>query len=345
VVAGYLGARLRDLGRLVEWVGGGIRAAGRIVGDFFVARFRDLMRAVASAREGLRALGQVVGEWLAPHFARARQWAQAFGAGLRTAARWVADGMRLIRDGVQAALAALGRLRDRGAAAVREFVGRVRGMMDGALAFLRGIGPSFLKIGNDIIDQIVAGITGGGDRAVAAIRRLTERTRNFSFFKSGQEANSQLAAGMRASAHVPVRAIESQNQVIREHHPQSPVKRGPLRNLHRLKWGETIAMGMRAEPMVAAMRRATAATMAAVTTGTAPLAFAHGPRVTVAGPAGARGPVQLAVHVHLPAGSGGDAAEQARRGALAATPELVRMIERTMDEREHRRARTSYRTA
>lgn len=347
VVGGYFGARLRDLGRLVEWVGGWIRTGGRMVGDFFVARFRDLLRVVASAREGLRALGQVVGQWLAPHLARARQWARAFGAALRTAARWVADGMRWIRGGVQVALAALGRLRDRGAAAVREFVGKLRSMIDGALTFLRGIGPSFLKIGNDIIDQIVAGITGGADRAVEAIRKLADRIRNFSFFKAGQETNNQLAAGMRASAHVPVRQTANQNEVIRQHYPESPAKRGPLRNLHRLKWGETIAMGIRAEPMVAAMRRAAAATMAAVTTGTAtaPLAFAQGPRVTVASPAGARSPIQLAVHVHLPAGSGGDAAEQARRGALAATPELVRMIERTIDEHAHRRARISHQRA
>lgn len=205
------------------------------------------------------------------------------------------------------------------------------------------------------------------DRIGKAVEAIRDRLPAW-FFGSGKKANENLAAGMAASAGAPTRQIVAQHNELMEHNPRSPAKRGPLRNLHRLKWGETIAMGMRAEPMVAGMRRMTAATMATVTGGMAampplplprmvpgsrlvaagplaPFAFGQGPRVTVAGPTGARGPIQLTVHVHMAPGASGDVAGQAKRGALAAGPDLVKLIHQTIDERAHRQARTSYKTA
>ena len=74
-----------------------------------------------------------------------------------------------------------------------------------------------------------------------------------------------LAAGMRARAQVVVDQIKATMSQVRAHLPSSPAKVGPLADIHRLKFGETIARSIRAEPMVRAMRIATAATLAAAT--------------------------------------------------------------------------------
>lgn len=74
-----------------------------------------------------------------------------------------------------------------------------------------------------------------------------------------------LAAGIRARAAVVVQEIQKVTQMVRDHLPSSPAKVGPLSDLHRLKFGETIAASIRAEPMVKAMRAAALATMGAAT--------------------------------------------------------------------------------
>lgn len=84
-----------------------------------------------------------------------------------------------------------------------------------------------------------------------------------SFFDQGAALMDTMAAGMRARAAVVVEEIQRMTQTIRDHLPSSPAKIGPLSDIHRLKFGETIAGSIRAEPMVKAMRAATAATMAA----------------------------------------------------------------------------------
>ncbi|MCH2165944.1 MAG: tape measure protein [Marinovum sp.] len=72
-----------------------------------------------------------------------------------------------------------------------------------------------------------------------------------------------LADGIRAGTHLVVDATAAATQKVRDHLPSSPAKTGPLSDIHRLKFGETIAGSINAKPMVAAMRGAAAATMAA----------------------------------------------------------------------------------
>ncbi len=70
------------------------------------------------------------------------------------------------------------------------------------------------------------------------------------FAPQGARMMDTLAAGIRARA-------------VRDHLPSSPAKIGPLSDLHRLRFTETIAASIRPEPMVKAMRFATAAALAA----------------------------------------------------------------------------------
>ncbi len=76
-----------------------------------------------------------------------------------------------------------------------------------------------------------------------------------------------MAAGMRARAAVVIQEIQRMTQQVRDHLPSSPAKVGPLSDIHRLKFGETIASSIRSEPMVKAMRAASAATLAAASIG------------------------------------------------------------------------------
>ena len=87
-----------------------------------------------------------------------------------------------------------------------------------------------------------------------------------SFFGQGARLMETLAAGMRARAQAVVAEIQRVTQQVRDHLPSSPAKVGPLSDIHRLQFMETIARSMRPDPMVAAMRTAAAATLAAVPT-------------------------------------------------------------------------------
>ena len=87
-----------------------------------------------------------------------------------------------------------------------------------------------------------------------------------SFFGHGARLMETLAAGMRARAQTVVAEIRRVTQQVRDHLPSSPARVGPLSDIDRLAFMETIARSMRPDPMVAAMRAAAAATLAAVPT-------------------------------------------------------------------------------
>lgn len=120
--------------------------------------------------------------------------------------------------------------------------------IEGALAKLAEIEtasarvPEIVRGAMTSIDSILAN-TNFTDRGVALMRTLAE--------------------GIRAGTHLVVAATAAATQQVRDHLPSSPAKTGPLSDIHRLKFGETIASSIRAAPMVAAMRGAASATMAA----------------------------------------------------------------------------------
>jgi len=83
------------------------------------------------------------------------------------------------------------------------------------------------------------------------------------FSYQGGRMMETLAAGMRAKAQIVVAEMRKVTQELRNHLPSSPAKTGPLKDIHKLKFGETIAGSIKAEPMVKAMRLAAGATLAA----------------------------------------------------------------------------------
>lgn len=113
---------------------------------------------------------------------------------------------------------------------------------------------------------------------------------SISFHDHGVRLMETLAAGMRARAQAVVDQISATMQQVRDHLPSSPAKAGPLSDLDRLKFGETIAASIRSEPMVRAMRRAAAATMAAGMVA-APAHAATTPHVAPSAGAGSGGSV------------------------------------------------------
>lgn len=107
--------------------------------------------------------------------------------------------------------------------------------------------------------------------AIGAISILLDRT---DFTSRGVALMNTLAAGIRQGTGAVVEATRAATQQVRDHLPASPAKTGPLSDIHRLKFGETIAMSIRSEPMVKAMRVAAAATMTAASPVLADMAIA-----------------------------------------------------------------------
>lgn len=97
----------------------------------------------------------------------------------------------------------------------------------------------------------------------SSIRQAEAFLNNVSFYNQGVALMDTMAAGIRARAAVVTAEIQKMAQAVRDHLPSSPAKVGPLSDIHKLKFAETIASSIRPAPMVKAMRGAAAATMAA----------------------------------------------------------------------------------
>ncbi|QGA56489.1 tape measure protein [Brucella sp. 2280] len=97
----------------------------------------------------------------------------------------------------------------------------------------------------------------------SSIRQAEAFLNNVSFYNQGVALMDTMAAGIRARAAVVTAEIQKMAQAVRDHLPSSPAKVGPLSDIHKLKFAETIASSIRPAPMVKAMRGAAAATLAA----------------------------------------------------------------------------------
>jgi len=100
---------------------------------------------------------------------------------------------------------------------------------------------------------------------ISSLTQAQAYVSNLSFYNQGAALMDTMAAGIRARAGAVTAEIQKMAQQVRNMLPSSPAKTGPLSDIHRLKFGETIASSIRSAPMVKAMRAATAATMAAAT--------------------------------------------------------------------------------
>ncbi|MFN6984062.1 MAG: hypothetical protein ACK4OI_04355, partial [Rhizobium oryzihabitans] len=200
--------------------------------------------------------------------------------------------------------------------------------------------------------QKLAELDAAAAKLVPSITNVIGQARSYlagvSFYDQGAALMDTMAAGMRARAAVVVEEIQRMTQTIRDHLPSSPAKIGPLSDIHRLKFGETIAASIRAEPMVKAMRAASAATMAAAaisapnvataSTG-ADAARAQVARASVqsAAPASSGNVYHFSPTVPIPAGAGAPAdIKQAVKDALR---ESGREFAAMMEEEDRRRGR------
>ncbi|WP_102866729.1 tape measure protein [Pseudovibrio exalbescens] len=120
------------------------------------------------------------------------------------------------------------------------------------------------------------------------IASLEARLDNLDFARHGRRMMETIAAGMRSRAHLLVDEMRRVTQTLRDHLPSSPAKLGPLSDIHRLKFGETIAASIKPAPMVNAMRKAAAATMTAATLSTASVS----PALAASAPQGITPPSQ-----------------------------------------------------
>jgi hypothetical protein len=200
--------------------------------------------------------------------------------------------------------------------------------------------------------QKLAELDAAAAKLVPSITDVIGQARSYlagvSFYDQGAALMDTMAAGMRARAAVVVEEIQRMTQTIRDHLPSSPAKIGPLSDIHRLKFGETIAGSIRAEPMVKAMRAATAATMAAAaisapnvamaSTG-ADAARAQVARASVqsAASAGSGNVYNFQPSVTVPAGAGASA--DVKQAVLEALRESGREFAAMMEEEDRRRGR------
>lgn len=191
---------------------------------------------------------------------------------------------------------------------------------------------------------------------VSSIMQAQAYLANVSFYDKGAALMDTMAAGMRARAAVVIEEIRKMTQAVRDHLPSSPAKVGPLSDIHRLKFAETIAGSIRPAPMVSAMRKAAAATLAAATispavmSGPAMAEPSAAPSTQIARAEVARaslnrqspaGGISIAFKptVQLPQGMSGDPVEveaAVQRALRSSARELVDVVEEELRRRGRR---------
>lgn len=75
------------------------------------------------------------------------------------------------------------------------------------------------------------------------------------FFDAGANIVHNIWAGIKSMAHKPIEAIKNIAHKIRQYLPFSPAKEGPLRDIHRVKLVETIAMSLRPQALIDAWHK------------------------------------------------------------------------------------------
>lgn len=118
-------------------------------------------------------------------------------------------------------------------------------------------------------------------------------------------------------------------QGLRDFLPFSPAKTGPLKDIHRLRFVETIAQSIKPGPMINAMRGVTAAMAVAAPMMVQPASAAIGARSG----GGAGVTVQYSPTINLPAGTTASQAQDFMAMMRQNQGELLRLIEGAMERR------------
>lgn len=100
--------------------------------------------------------------------------------------------------------------------------------------------------------------------AQAAVTAASAVLAGASFHSHGVALMTTLAAGIRAGAGAAVAAVQGVTQQMRDYLPHSPAKVGPLSDLDKIRFSETLAGAVRPGPAVAAARSVAAGMRAAV---------------------------------------------------------------------------------
>jgi len=153
---------------------------------------------------------------------------------------------------------------------------------------------------------------------------------------------NSLFDGMKKAINKPVELMKGLAQRLRNFLPFSPAKEGPLKDIHRIKLVETIASTMKPQPMVAAMRTVTAATMLATAAApslarpaTAPAiqAQAMRPQAAAAAPATT---ITFAPVINLAPGTSAETRQQVDQALKLSQVEFERMLSRAEQNKQRK---------
>lgn len=142
--------------------------------------------------------------------------------------------------------------------------GKVTAFIEGAAgrigSVISGITGGLSKVGEFIFGPSAAGVQATAEQAAAAraaveaigpasqtaVQTATAAFAGVSFHSHGVAMMQTLATGIRAGSAAAVAAARATVQQIRDHLPHSPAKVGPLSDLHRVQFGQTLAGAIRA---------------------------------------------------------------------------------------------------
>lgn len=150
------------------------------------------------------------------------------------------------------------------------------------------------------------------------------------FAQAGANIVNNIWNGMKNSWNKVVQWFKDGLQGLRDMLPFSPAKRGPLRDIHRLKLVETIASNIKPGPMVKAMKTATSAVRAAVPNGT-------GLTPSMSGVGG--GGITINFQPQVTLGMGANPAMKTDFLSMLRDyqPELLRMVEDAIQRRDRKK--------
>jgi len=157
------------------------------------------------------------------------------------------------------------------------------------------------------------------------------------FRAAGGTLVRMLADGMKAAASHPIEAIKAVVGKVRKFLPFSPAKEGPLSDLHRLRFMETIAESIRPQALISRISGAMGMARAAFAAGAPSLAIAAG----LGGSAAAR-PQGPAVVIHANFTLTGTATAQDQKLIEQGLMELLPKLEQALARRQASGARRDF---
>ena len=124
------------------------------------------------------------------------------------------------------------------------------------------------KAWQGLINWLVSGIGGLGHKITSVLAQSFDDVKQwlfgFSLFQAGSNILESLVDGIKSTASEPIKLIENIVGQVRDFLPFSPAKKGPLRDLDKIRLIETIADTIQAKPLLQAMRSTATAAMAAL---------------------------------------------------------------------------------